>query len=100
MGNLNSNLQALLRDLRSALSEALSESASFSSSVQRIKAEGWSLHLVVDRKSERPSRASVEISPQEVLHQDPSFRIDGRDLSFLQSIGIDPTRRLRNRKNK
>ncbi len=100
MENLNSNLQALLRDLKSALSEALSESASLSSSVQRIKAQGWSLHLVVDRKLERPPPASVEISIHDRRRQDPSFRIDGSDLSFLQSIGIDPTRRLRNRKPK
>lgn len=100
MGKLNSNLHILLRDLKSALSEALAESASFNSSVQRIKAEGWSLHIVVDRKLERPSPESVEISTQEGFQRDPTFRIDGRDLSFLQSIGIDPTRRLRNRKHK
>ena len=100
MRDLNSNLQALLRDLKSALSEAMSESASFSSSVQRIRAEGWTLHLVVDRKSERPSPAAVEISPQESSRQDPAFRIDGQDLFFLQSIGIDPTRSLRNRRHK
>ncbi len=29
---------------------------------------------------------------------DPAFQIDGRDLSFLRSIGIDPTRRLRRKK--
>jgi hypothetical protein len=100
MENLNSNLQTLLRDLKSALSEALADSASFSSSVQRIRAEGWTLHLVVDRKPERPSPTSVVISAQDDFQRDPTFRIDGRDLSFLQSIGIDPTRRLRNRRHK
>ncbi len=29
---------------------------------------------------------------------EPAFQIDGRDLSFLRSIGIDPTRRLRRKK--
>ena len=29
---------------------------------------------------------------------EPVFQIDGRDLSFLRSIGIDPTRRLRRRR--
>ncbi len=29
---------------------------------------------------------------------EPAFQIDGRDLSFLRSIGIDPTRRLRRRR--
>jgi hypothetical protein len=27
------------------------------------------------------------------------FQIDGRDLSFLKSIGIDPTRRLRRKRS-
>ena len=31
---------------------------------------------------------------------DPSFRIDGNDLLFLRSIGIDPTRKSRARKSK
>lgn len=29
---------------------------------------------------------------------EPDFRIDGRDLAFLRSIGIDPTRRRRGRR--
>ena len=29
---------------------------------------------------------------------DPMFRIDGQDLTFLRSIGIDPTRRMRRRR--
>ena len=100
MGNPKSNLQALLRDLKRSLSEAMSESASFCTSVQRIKAEGWTLHLVVDRKSVSPQTEAVEISLRGHSDRPPSFRIDGQDLFFLQSIGIDPTRRLRNRRHK
>jgi|GEM_PF-935694 len=29
---------------------------------------------------------------------EPAFRIDGADLAFLRSIGIDPTRKVRSRK--
>jgi hypothetical protein len=29
--------------------------------------------------------------------QEPVFQINGQDLSFLKSIGIDPTRRARRR---
>ena len=95
---MNSNLQSLLRDLKTSLAEALADSDSLSDSVQRIKAAGWSLHLVIDRKSQSPPAGSVEVSAEDGLRIDPTFRIDGSDLSFLQSIGIDPTRRLRNRK--
>jgi hypothetical protein len=31
---------------------------------------------------------------------DPTFRIDGNDLLFLRSIGIDPTRKSRARRTK
>jgi hypothetical protein len=33
-----------------------------------------------------------------VAGEEAAFRIDGRDLSFLRSIGIDPTRRIRSRR--
>lgn len=43
-------------------------------------------------KSPRPEDGALVPSPE------PAFQIDGRDLGFLRSIGIDPTRRLRRKK--
>lgn len=44
------------------------------------------------RPDARPETTALVPSPE------PAFQIDGRDLGFLRSIGIDPTRRLRRKK--
>ncbi|MEE8277562.1 MAG: hypothetical protein V3R89_02435 [Thermoanaerobaculia bacterium] len=95
--NLNSKLRQLLQDLRGALAKALSESTDVNRSMNRIRDEGWSLYLVVDRKKEDETPEAFELTTGRPAPRDPVFRIDGRDLSFLKSIGIDPTRQLRRR---
>lgn len=66
--------------------------------LSQIREEGWSLYLVVDRQKEK--RQTLELTaPAEQLKGEPVFKIDGRDLSFLRSVGIDPTRKLRRRKS-
>ncbi len=42
----------------------------------------------------RPVRLERALEPA----REPEFRIDARDLEFLRSIGIDPTRRLKSRR--
>ncbi|HEX6202877.1 MAG TPA: hypothetical protein VF100_07735 [Thermoanaerobaculia bacterium] len=37
--------------------------------------------------------------PASTAEPDPTFLIDGRDLAFLRSVGIDPTRPARRRKS-
>jgi len=115
----------MLRDLRRALSEAISESSEVSRTLRRIREEGYALYLLVDCKRERDdidddddvlpfaasrtarasSRASGRISrstsgstSRSASETEPAFQINGKDLSFLRSIGIDPTRRLRRRR--
>ena len=62
----------------------------------RIRDEGWSVYLVVDRKQpdETPEAFELDARPPRAR---PAFRIHAGDLSFLRSIGIDPTRRTRRR---
>lgn len=102
----------MLRDLRRALSEAISESSEVSRTLRKIREEGYSLYLLVDCKRE-PSEAEALALPasRQALGpasgspaaassvSEPAFQIDGRDLSFLKSIGIDPTRRMRRRRS-
>lgn len=95
----------MLRDLRRALSEAISESSEVSRTLRKIREEGYSLYLLVDCKREGADGEHLALTPPataQVAHGasagEPSFQIDGRDLSFLRSIGIDPTRRLRRRR--
>ncbi len=97
---LDDNLHRMLRDLRRALSEAISESSEVNRTLRRIREEGYALYLLVDCK-----REANEIEPltfattaPRLASGEPAFQIDGRDLSFLRSIGIDPTRSLRRRR--
>jgi hypothetical protein len=102
----------MLRDLRRALSEAIAESTEVSRTLRRIREEGYALYLLVDCKREAgeeplslpAARTVTKVATKTVAKTvtrtaaDPVFQIDGRDLSFLRSIGIDPTRRLRRRR--
>lgn len=87
----------MLSDLRRALCEAIAESNDVHRTWSQLKAEGYSLFLLVDckRQEEGPSedRRDTPAAGQ------PAFRINGGDLSFLKSIGIDPTRRGRRRRS-
>ena len=104
---LDERLQQMLSELRRALYEAIGDSDEVQRTWQRLREEGYALYLVVDCKREEdeaddepeheatvardlPARVRARRSDRE-----PSFRINGTDLSFLKSIGIDPTRRRR-----
>jgi hypothetical protein len=89
----------MLRDLRRALSEAISESSEVSRTLRKIREEGYSLYLLVDckREANEPEPLAPPL-PAKMPPGGPLFQIDSRDLSFLKSIGIDPTRRLRRRR--
>lgn len=53
----------------------------------------------IEAESRGPNRslpARLERALEPV--REPEFRIDARDLEFLRSIGIDPTRRLKSRR--
>jgi hypothetical protein len=98
---LDDKIHGMLRDLRRALSDAISESSEVSRTLRKIREEGYSLYLLVDCKREAAGEPLAIAGPAHgPAHgeNDPSFQINMRDLSFLKSIGIDPTRRLRRRR--
>lgn len=84
--------------MRGALARALSDSSEAGRAVREIRREGWSLYLVVDQKEDEGSGAALELTTKRSTAEAPVFKIDGQDLSFLRSIGIDPTRSLRRRR--
>jgi hypothetical protein len=55
---------------------------------------------VVDRNADEEPQEAFELTSTPVILDgaDPVFKIDGRDLLFLKSVGIDPTRKLRRRR--
>ena len=66
--------------------------------MDRIREEGWSVYLVVDRKKDDEVPEAFELTTDRRRQSKALFRIDGNDLSFLRSIGIDPTRKARRRR--
>lgn len=97
-GSLEARLQRLLLELRGALARALSQSSDASRAVREIHSEGWSLYLVVDQRQDDGRGSALELTG-ESEPPPPVFKIDGSDLTFLRSIGIDPTRKLRRRRS-
>jgi len=88
-------LRQMLRDLGRALSAAIGESPQVGRTLRQIREEGYTLYLLVDCKREEEQAA--ESGVRRARGGEPVFRINGEDLSFLKSIGIDPTRRGRRR---
>lgn len=92
---LDEKLRSMLRELSRALSSAIADSDEVGASIRRIRQEGYAIHLLVDCKREEAGpevvvEAGSEPSPPV---GETAFRINGSDLAFLRSIGIDPTRR-------
>lgn len=89
----------MLRDLRRALSDAISESQDVNRTLRKFREEGYALYLLVDCKRESAEEPLALTAARFGSESgEPVFQIDGRDLFFLRSIGIDPTRRLRRRR--
>ena len=96
---MDENLQKRLRDLGRAVFEAISESPDFNQALDHIRAEGYSLSMQLNcRKDGSEVEAGEPSAHLSEPLRTPDFRIDGQDLSFLRSIGIDPTRRIRTRR--
>jgi hypothetical protein len=67
--------------------------------MDQIRDEGWSVNLVIDRKLEDETPEGIELTADKGAEVEPTFRINSNDLSFLKSVGIDPTRRVRRRRS-
>ena len=99
VSTLDEKLHQMLRDLRRALSEAISESSDVSRTLRRIREEGYSLYLLVDCKRDPfGDDDPLPVASRRRGEREPVFQINGTDLHFLRSIGIDPTRRTRRRR--
>jgi hypothetical protein len=90
------DLRLILRDFSRALTGAIAESPELERTLRRLRNEGYSLQLTVGCARLAPALEPVAATSSA---SEPSFRIDMQDLSFLKSIGIDPTRRLRRRRS-
>jgi hypothetical protein len=114
---IDQGMRRMLRDFGRALSEAISDSSEATAKLRQIRARGYSLYLLLDgagaiREVEEealavrggPRHRSQGEAPRraprsERSRPEPQFRINGDDLAFLRSVGIDPTRRRRSRRD-
>ena len=107
---LSDHLREMLKELGQAINESISGSGRVHDSVQKIRDEGYNLYMVLDakvgvNKRERSTRsrragALASAEPEEATgtSERAAFRINLKDLRFLKSLGIDPTRKVRTRK--
>jgi hypothetical protein len=106
---LNDHLRQMLKELGQAINESISGSGRVHDSIQRIRDEGYNLYMVLDAKvgvNRRAPRAGSRRRPAAAGNgkdEAPSgnqaaFRINIKDLRFLKSVGIDPTRKVRTRR--
>ena len=99
---LDEKTRAALRELGKALNEAVSSSTSVHEILQRLREEGHEPYLVLDAtvalgnrgRSARAALPSIRRGghARREEGEGASFKIDVKDLSFLRSVGIDPTR--------
>jgi hypothetical protein len=102
---LNDHLRQMLKELGQAINESISGSGRVHDSIQRIRDEGYNLYMVLDAKvgvnregrSRRGAKATAETEAR-TAEDRAAFRINLKDLHFLRSMGIDPTRKVRNRR--
>ena len=105
---INDDLSEMLKELGQAINESISGSGRVHDSIQRIRDEGYNLYMVLDakvgvnRRSPRTSarrRAASEAGKAvATVGEQAAFRINIKDLRFLKSMGIDPTRKVRARR--
>ncbi len=116
---VDNHVKQMMEELGKALVQAIRTSSDISEAIRKIRHQGFAPQLIlsceqdgepelrgVDFRPSRPSaspRAEIEateqvapdISASERGARQPEFRLNGRDVSLLKSLGIDPTRRAR-----
>ena len=106
---LDEKTRGLLRELGAALNQAVSSSEKVHDLLAKIRAEGTDAYLVLDativldKRGRRSSAAlpSIRRGALAGTREDGEhapFQINVKDLGFLRSVGIDPTRPIRARR--
>jgi hypothetical protein len=99
---VNDRIKQLLRELGSAINESISTSEDVNQHMERIRAEGYDLYVVLDatiglnkQGAESDSEGESTAVVPSVPDHEVQFRINVSDLALLRSIGIDPTRKVK-----
>jgi hypothetical protein len=103
------HVQRMIEELKQALAQTIRSSAAVNEAARKIRRKGLNLHLVLSFENERlPDSQSVatapavtepaetkRVEPARRSELEPAFRLSGNDVTMLESLGIDPTRRVR-----
>jgi hypothetical protein len=97
---MDAKLRAMLKELGDAISASVSESDRVHETIAKLRNHGYRLYLNLDARIgiEREDDSEGADGPSERSESVADFRIDFRDLRFLKSVGIDPTRKVRARR--
>lgn len=106
---LDEKVRAALRELGTALNEAVSASEKVHEILGRLREAGYDPYLVLDAtvamdKKGRKARAALPSirrggpSSSRGEAEEPSFRMNVKDVGLLRALGIDPTRAPRSRR--
>lgn len=105
MKRLEEKIRQMLDELGQALAEAIRNSPGVSETIEQIRQDGYALHLMVGNMqlSDEKEGTLGEPPPPETTEPTvetpaPPFRVNTDDVTFLKSIGIDPTRAVRRRR--
>ncbi len=97
---VDNHMKQLMRDLGDAITRAMASSTEIGEAMQRLRQDGYSLSLVLDRREDSEKSARVELSsPQQPPAQQATFRLGQEDVSWLRTLGIDATRTGRRRRS-
>jgi hypothetical protein len=101
MPPMDAKLRAMLKELGDAISASVSESNRVNATIEKLRDHGYRLFLNLDARigieREVPG-LDDDLGEVSEGRKIADFRIDFRDLRFLKSLGIDPTRRVRARR--
>jgi len=107
---IDDKTRGFLRELGSALNQAISSSPKVEEILAKLRAEGSDAYIILDatvaldRRGRRSSATLPSIrrggQPQRRGDEEENapFQINVKDLGFLRSVGIDPTRPIRARR--
>ncbi len=100
MRRMDAKLRAMLKELGDAINDSVSESDRVNETIEKLRDHGYRLYLNLDARIGIEREEPLDEAAGEAGEAAPvaEFRIDFRDLRFLKSVGIDPTRKVRARR--
>lgn len=89
---LDDNFKKLIKELGNAINDSLADSESIADVINRIRASGYELFLVLEVTIGFNKRGEEGNAPRPKLRaapdQEPEFRLTNQDSQFLRSLNI------------